>query len=236
VERENPSRRRGCLKHPFYVSAPHSDACHVGQCLDGAPNTFRGSRSNGDSELLRAHRLCFLGNYSNRPHCDLERVRQGGPLDLVRNVFDRVGMGIPGSGISGVPLEEHAPYGTMASAHTKGPRAPTRIRGWPPNVAPHGAWSRPSGQNVHFRPGAWPDEASGQALRPDIFKRMTKGVQFENPSRRLGRLEHPFYARAPFADANNVAERADYLPNQVPGHHSLSRGRDRTGPGRDSEL
>ena len=95
---------------------------------------------------------------------------------MVRYVFDRMGMGIPGSGISGVPLEEHAPYRTMAPARTKGPRTPTRICRVCADVAPHGGCSRPSGQEVHSRPGGSPDEASNQAVRADIFKWMTKGV------------------------------------------------------------
>jgi len=67
---------------------------------------------------------------------------------LVRNVFDHMGVGIPGFGISGVPLEEHAPHRAMAPTCAKGPRAPTRICRISADVAPYGARSRPSGENI----------------------------------------------------------------------------------------
>ena len=167
-ELENPSRRCGRLKHPFYGRAPYSDACHVGERLDGAPNSFRHSRSNGSFELLSAHRLCLLGHHFSRSDCDLGWVHQRSPLDLVRNVFDRLGVGIPGFGIGRAPLEEHATHCAVAPTCARGPRPATRICRICPDVVAHGARSRPSGQNVHSRPEGSPDEDPEQALRLDV--------------------------------------------------------------------
>ncbi len=155
---ENPSRRSDSFQRPFHIRAPDSDACHAGECLDGTPEYVRHSGSPLGPELLRAHGPYFLGSHRNRSNCDLGWLRQRSSLDLVCSVFHHMGVGIPRLRISGVPLEEHAPYRAMAAARSKVPRAPARICRVCRDVRPHVACFGPSGENVHSGSEGSPEE------------------------------------------------------------------------------
>ena len=186
VRLENPPRCRSHLQPPFYIGPANSHAFHVGECLDGAPNAISDSRWLRVSELFRAHRLYLPGNHCSRADRDLEWVHQRGPLDVVRNVLDRMGMGMPGFGTAGVPLEEHAPdfpMATMAAANTNGRRAPTRISRIRRGVSAHGAGPRTSGEDFSCRQSWDSGRVTAQALRATMREYLTEGRPSRSPER-----------------------------------------------------
>ena len=156
---QNPTRRCGGLQHPFYGRTPYADAGNVeGRCectlklhLGGM-----GSISVG-AELFRACGHCFPCRYCDRSDCDVGRVHQRGPLDVVCAVCDRLGVGIPSLAVAVPPsLEGRGNDGTIVRRRDKQERDRTKLCGSRPGIYAHGARSPPSAQNAYSGPEGWP--------------------------------------------------------------------------------
>ena len=77
---------------------------------------------------------------------------------MVRNVCDRMGVGIPGLDVTPPSLDGHGPFRANPRKRIKGERDGTKCYGSYPGIPANGARSHPSGQNVYSGPGGRPKQ------------------------------------------------------------------------------